>query len=98
MIAEGKSRRGARTREVPGDDLTNDTDRFMESVRELILVGLDGLAVDLVRPTTVVSDSRDRRGNVGILGPLESLAYTHSASGYRQVPGGSRVSQLAGST
>jgi hypothetical protein len=66
--------------------LTDDTDWFVDSVGELVFVGLDGLAVELVRPSTVISDSGNRRRNVGVLGPLKSLAYATvpTNSGCRQ--------------
>ena len=48
----------------------------MERVRELILAGLDSLAVDLVRPASVISDSSDRAGDVRSFSPLERLACT----------------------
>ena len=71
----GESRSGKeRTREVPGDDLTNDTDRLMDGVDEFPMVGLDGLTVDLVGPASIVSEGRDGKRNVCVLRPLEGFA------------------------
>lgn len=66
--------REGRTRKVPGDDLTNDTDRLMEGVDELVFAGLNGLAVDLVGPTSVISEGADGEGHVRVLGPQEGFA------------------------
>ena len=66
--------RKERTREVPGDDLADDTEWFMEGVDELLGVGLDGLTVDLVGPASIVSDGGNGESNVGIPGPLEGFA------------------------
>jgi len=71
------------TREVPGDDLANDAKWFMEGVDELGLVGFDCLTVNLVGPSSIVSDSRDREGNIRVLSPLKGLA----CGKCRQVPG-----------
>ena len=54
----------------------------MAGVDELVAVGLDGLAVDLVSPASIVSDGGNGEGNIGILGPLEGFAYPTD----RQVP------------
>ena len=66
--------RKERTREVPGDDLADDAEWFMESVDELIAVGLYGLTVDLVGPASIVSDGGNGKSNVGIPGPLKGFA------------------------
>ena len=58
----------------------------MDGVGELIFVGLDGLAVDLVRPASIISDDSNGTGDIGILSPLKSLACTRvsaSAGSYR---------------
>jgi hypothetical protein len=62
------------TREVPGDNLTNDAEWFMEGVGELLAAGLDGLTVDLIGPASIVSDGGNGVGNVRISSPLEGLA------------------------
>jgi len=63
-----------RTREVPRDDLTHDTERLMGSVDKLPVISLDGLTVDLVGPTSIVSEGRYRNGYVRVLCPLERFA------------------------
>ena len=63
-----------RTRGVPRDDLTHDTERLMGSVDKLPVISLDGLTVDLVGPTSIVSEGRYRKGYVRILCPLEGFA------------------------
>lgn len=68
-----------RTREVPGDDLTYDTDRLVHGVDELFAVGLDGLTMDLVGPTSIVSDGGDGEGDICVPSPLERLACTESS-------------------
>ena len=42
--------------EIPGDDLTTDTDRLMSGIVERFRVGVNDLSVELVGPTTVVPD------------------------------------------
>ena len=46
----------------------------MAGVDEFVLVGFDGLAVDLVGPASVVSDGGNGEGDICILSPLEGLA------------------------
>lgn len=41
---------------VPGNDLTDNTDRLVDSVGQLVRVNIDDLASVLVGPTTVVSE------------------------------------------
>jgi len=45
------------TREIPGDDLSNNTNRFVSGIRKLLLVGLDDFSVDFVRPSSIVLHS-----------------------------------------
>jgi len=47
------------TREIPGDDLSNDTNRFVTGVRELFLVGLNDLSMNFVSPSSIVFHSGD---------------------------------------
>ena len=47
----------------------------MGSVHKLPVIGLDGLTVDLVGPASIVSEGRDREGNIRVLCPLEGFAY-----------------------
>ena len=66
------------TREVPWDDLADDTDGFMASVSELVLISLDRLSLDLIGPTGIIANCTDRSSNIDILGPAESFTYnTH---------------------
>ena len=62
------------TREIPRNDLANDAEWLMEGVYELTFVGLDGLTVDLVGPSSIVSDCRNGEGNVHNLSPFKGLA------------------------
>ena len=78
------------TREVPGDDLANDAEWFMEGVNELSFVGFDGLTMDLVGPSSIVSDGRNREGDIRVLGPFEGFACRTC----RQVPGVSATVRL----
>ena len=70
------------TREVPGDDLTNDTEWLMECVGEFLAVSFDGFTVGLISPACIVSDGGNGRGDVCIPSPSEGLAWTAN----RQVP------------
>ena len=66
--------REERTGKVPGNDLTDDTEWFMEGVDELPVVSLDGLTVDLVGPAGIVSDGGNGEGDVRVPRPLEGFA------------------------
>ena len=57
-------------REVPGDDLADDTDGLAEGVGEFLRGGADGLAVDLVGPAGVVTEGVDYFAEVIIQGDL----------------------------
>ena len=83
MRSKGRKTRKERTGEVPGDDLSNDTEWLIEGVDELIFVGLDGLTVRLVGPSSIVPDGVDREANVRVLSPFEGLAWCTTR---RQVP------------
>lgn len=50
----------------------------MTSVSELVGGGLNGLALDLVGPTSVVTNAGDGVGDVNVLSPAESLAVVQS--------------------
>lgn len=60
-------------REVPGDDLTADTNGLVAGVGKGVGVGVNGLAVDLVSPSGVVADAANAVTHVD-LGNAESLA------------------------
>ena len=77
-----------RTREVPRDDLTNDTIWLIECVDELVFVGLDGLTVDLIGPASIVPDGVNGERDIHILSPLEGLAYKHNVSANPEVVSG----------
>lgn len=68
------------TREVPWDDLADDTDGFMTGVSELVLVSLDRLSLDLIGPTSVIANGTNRSSDVDRLGPVESFSYHISSS------------------
>lgn len=46
----------ARRTHVPGNDLTDNTDRLVDSIGQLVRINIDDLASVLVGPTTVVSE------------------------------------------
>lgn len=71
--------------EVPGDDLTTDTDRLMSGEGEFGIRGLDGLAVNLVGPTTVVSEDSGRLGHIKALGNGKDLSIVESLEGSENV-------------
>lgn len=52
------------TYEVPGDDLTTDTDGFVSSVGKLASRLLDDFAVNLVGPATIVAEGSGRFGDL----------------------------------
>ena len=56
-------------REVPRNDLADNTDGFMASVSKLALVCLDDLSVVLVCPTSVVADALNRSRHIDGPGP-----------------------------
>ena len=64
-------------REVPGDDLTADTNGLVAGVAKGIGVGVNGLAVDLVGPSGVVANAANGVAHVD-LGNVESLAVVSS--------------------
>lgn len=66
--------------EVPGDDLTADTDGLVAGVGESLGVGVDGLTGDLVGPATVVAQAAGGIGNVA-LGHGDGLAVVESLDG-----------------
>ncbi len=61
-------------REVPGNDLADDTDGFVARVAKLVLVGLDCLARDLIGPSSIVLDGGDGERRISSLGPSKSFA------------------------
>lgn len=64
-------------REVPGDDLTADTDGLVAGVGEGLGVGVNGLTGDLVGPATVVAQAASGSGDVA-LGHGDGLAVVQS--------------------
>lgn len=78
------------TREVPWDDLADDTDRLMTGVSELVLVSLDRLSLDLIGPTSVIANGTNRSSDVDGLGPVESFAY-HTQSSASSNPTNERM-------
>ena len=70
-----------RTREVPGDDLADDTQRLVDGVRDLVLGRLDGVALDLVRPAGVVADGADRSLDIRFPRPAKRLAVIERLEG-----------------
>lgn len=66
--------------EVPRNDLTADTDGFVASVGECLRVDVNGLAVDLVSPASIVANAASSTGHVQ-LGDAEGLAVVKSLNG-----------------
>ena len=64
----------SRTREVPGNNLSNDTDRLVGGVGDLVDARLNRRALDLISPAGVVLDRANRHGQVSLFRPTESLA------------------------
>lgn len=64
-------------REVPGDDLTADTDGLVAGVGEGLRVLVNGLTGDLVGPATVVAQAAGGSGNIA-LGHGDGLAVVQS--------------------
>jgi len=64
--------------EVPWDNLTGNTDWLMLGVAKLLVGGLDDLALNLVGPTTVVSEDGGRLGDIEALGSRERLTVVES--------------------
>lgn len=60
--------------EVPGDDLTTDTDGLVAGEDDLVGGLLNDLAVDLVGPATVVAEASGGLGDVEAAGGTEGLA------------------------
>lgn len=67
-------------REVPGDDLTADTDGLMSSIGHVVRVRVNRLTRNLVCPTAVVADASRRVGDVD-LGEEERLAVVEGLNG-----------------
>src|SRR5207253_5494149 len=61
-------------REIPGNDLPDHPDWFMPGVAEIIAGDGYGLALNLVRPTGVVTITTDGQRQVGSLGNVIGLA------------------------
>ena len=61
------------TRKVPWDDLADDTDGFMTSISELVLIRFDRLSLDLVGPASIIANCTDRTSDIQILRPAESF-------------------------
>lgn len=66
--------------EVPGNDLTTDTDGLVAGVGESLGVGINGLTSDLIRPTTVVAKTASSVGDVD-LGHGDGLSVVQSLNG-----------------
>ena len=69
-----------RTREVPWYDLSYDPNGFMPGVREISVMSLDDLSVDLVCPSAKVPDSSNGRTQI-YFGRIESLAIVECFEG-----------------
>lgn len=70
--------------EVPGDNLTADTNGLVAGVGEGLGVGVNGLTVDLVGPAGVVTDAAQGVGQVD-LGHGEGLAVVESLNGGQSI-------------
>ena len=67
-------------REVPGNNLATDTNGLVAGVGESLGVGVNGLAVDLVGPATVVTKTSGGVGDIN-LGHGDGLAVVQSLNG-----------------
>jgi len=74
-----------KTYEVPGDDLTTDTDGFVSGEGELVLAGLNGLTMDLVCPSTVVSEDSSGFSDVETLGNSKGLSVVEGFKGSKDI-------------
>src|SRR5207247_10850340 len=52
---------------IPGDDLADDADRLVARIAEIISLHRDGLAVNLVRPASVVAVALDGQRQVDVV-------------------------------
>jgi hypothetical protein len=73
------------TYEVPWDDLTTDTNGLVSGKGKLVLAGLDSLTVDLVGPTTVVSEDSSGFGYIETLGNGKSFSIVEGFEGSEDI-------------
>lgn len=71
-------------REVPGDDLTANTNGLVAGVGEGLVVGVNGLTVDLVGPATIVAQALGSGANIP-LGHGDRLAVVQGLDGGQDV-------------
>lgn len=69
-----------KNREVPGDDLTTDTNGLVAGIGEGLGVSVNGLASDLIGPATVVAQAAGSIGNID-LGHGDGLAVIEGLDG-----------------
>lgn len=62
----------------PWDNSANNTKRFVTSVAPLVMGGVNGLAVNLISPTSKVAEAGNGIGNINITSNSESLAVVKS--------------------
>lgn len=70
--------------EVPGDDLSADTDGFVASVVQGLRVGVDGLTMDLVGPATIVAQATGSGSDI-TLGHGDRLAIVQGFDGHQDL-------------
>ncbi len=63
-----------RTGEVPGYNLTDNAKWFADGVCNLVLGGLDSLAMNFVGKACVIAKDGDGAANISVLSPAECLA------------------------
>lgn len=63
LVLKPEKREG-RPQDVPGDDLTNDSDGLVAGVSQLGVIDLDDLSVVLVSPSTVVPEAGSGFGDI----------------------------------
>jgi hypothetical protein len=73
------------TYEVPWDNLTGDTNGFVSGECKLVLGSLDSLSVDLVCPSTVVSEDGSGLGDIETLGNGKSLSVVKRLEGCKDI-------------
>src|SRR5262249_13851753 len=80
-------------REVPGNDLAHDPDRFVARVAEIVAVNGNSLALDLIGPALmVIGTSMVRESRYGL--PLSRDSRAASSSSFRSMRSANLLSNL----
>lgn len=73
------------TYEVPWDDLTTDTNGLVSGESKLVFASFDGFTVNLVCPSTVVSEDGGGLGNIESLGNGKGLSVVEGLEGSKDI-------------